>query len=93
MKVLVLCRPTPRMGPGDTVAQLGEEAKMLETWRDAGMLLELYSPGGPGAVLVLDLVDMHQAEALVETLPLCRAGLIQTELIGLHPIELPGKRA
>jgi hypothetical protein len=60
---------------------------MLETWRDAGLLLEAYSPGGPGAVLVLDQVDVRHAQALIETLPLCDAGLIQVELIGLYPLE------
>jgi hypothetical protein len=75
------------MGPGPIQAHLEKEAEMLATWRDAGLLLEAYSPGGPGAVLVLDLVDLRHAEALVETLPLREARLIDVELIGLHPLE------
>jgi hypothetical protein len=93
MKVLAVCRPTSRMGSGDLLAHLAEEAKMLENWRDAGMLLEAYSPGGPGAVLIFDLVDIQQAQALVENLPLCEAGLVEAELIGLHPLEILRKRA
>jgi hypothetical protein len=87
LKVLAICRTTPGTGPRDILAHLEEEAKVLETWRGAGTLLEAYSPGGPGAVLVLELPDMAQAQALVDTLPLCEAGLIEAELIGLHPLR------
>jgi hypothetical protein len=62
------------------------EAEVLKGWRDTGTLLEAYSPGGPGAVLVLDLPDVEHAGNLLKTLPLCQAGLIQPELIGLHPL-------
>jgi hypothetical protein len=41
-----------------------------------------------GAVLILDSPDTAAARRIAETLPLHRAGLIQTEIIQLHPFDL-----
>jgi hypothetical protein len=49
---------------------------------------EVFSPGRPGAVLILDSPNADAARGITETLPLSRAGLIETELIELHPFEL-----
>jgi hypothetical protein len=49
-----------------------------------GWLVEAYSLGGPGAVLIFD-----DAQAPIDgapaALPLVQAGLIDTEIINLHP--------
>jgi hypothetical protein len=66
---------------------LRDEAKTLEQWRDAGNLLQAYSPGGLGAVLILELPSLQEAQSHVSQLPLCVAGLIETELIGLYPFD------
>jgi hypothetical protein len=65
-------------------AHLREEVNTLEAWRHAGTLVDAYSPGEPGAVLFLELPDLQHAETLLATLPMCEAGLIETEIIGLH---------
>jgi hypothetical protein len=36
---------------------------------------------------LLQLPDLEEGRILVGTLPLCQAGLIQTELIALHPMQ------
>ena len=52
---------------------------------------EAYTPGGPGAVLILEVSDLDQAESDLTELPLKMAGLIDIELIPLHPVNLdPG---
>jgi hypothetical protein len=56
----------------------------LKRLREQGVLLAAYSPGGPGAILMFD--DARGAvEGAIASLPLARAGLIDTEVIGLHP--------
>ena len=53
-----------------------------------GILTEAWSPGRPGAVLILDVPDEAEAGRLVAQFPLVQAALISTELVPLHPIEL-----
>ena len=88
MRFLVICRPAPgrdqdefkRLLPGETAALRGLKAK--------GILTEAWSPGRPGAVLILDVPDEAEAGRLVAQFPLVQAALISTELVPLHPIEL-----
>jgi hypothetical protein len=87
VKVLVICRPNPEADPKAMFERIAAEAETLEKWRSEGALLEAYSPGGPGAILILDTPGVDEAEALVSGLPLCQAGLIRTEVIGLHPLK------
>jgi hypothetical protein len=87
MKVLAICRPRPGANTSEMAVHLRDEAEALEQWRDAGHLLEAYSPGGPGAVLILDIPSLNEVQSRVSQLPLCVAGLIETELIGLHPLQ------
>jgi hypothetical protein len=56
----------------------------LRSLKAAGTLREAYSPGGPGAVLIFD-GEPPAVEAAVASLPLVDAGLIDAELIELHP--------
>jgi len=88
MRVLVICRPAPggdraefgRLVPGETAA--------LRDLKARGILTEAWSPGRPGAVLVLDVADEPEAARLVAEFPLVQAGLITTEFIPLNPISL-----
>ena len=88
MHVLVICHPVPggdqdafrRLVPGETVALRELKAK--------GLLIEAWSPGRPGAVLVLDVADEAAAAGLVAAFPLVQADLITTEIVPLHPIDL-----
>jgi len=47
----------------------------------------MYSPGRPGAVLLLDAASGKDAEAALAGLPLAAAGLIVFELIELNPFS------
>ena len=88
MRILVMCRPVPdgdqdefrRLVPGETAALRELKAK--------GLLAEAWSPGRPGAVLLLEVASEIAAADLVAEFPLVKAGLITTEVIPLHPIDL-----
>ncbi len=49
------------------------------------MLLEAYSPGGPGAILFFE-AEPARLEEWLGSLPLVREGLVETEVIELHPL-------
>ncbi|HLN67952.1 MAG TPA: muconolactone Delta-isomerase family protein [Streptosporangiaceae bacterium] len=88
MRFLVICRPAAgadqdefkRLVPAETAALREEKAK--------GTLTEAWSPGHPGAVLLLDVQDEPAAARLIAEFPLVQAALITTEIIPLHPIDL-----
>ena len=84
MKVLVLCRPRPGVDRDQIAPHAPSEMAALRALKAAGTLLEAYSPGGPGAVLIFD-GERPAVEATVASLPLIHAGLIDAELIELHP--------
>jgi hypothetical protein len=84
MKVLVLCRTRPGVDRDQIAPHTAAEMGALRSLKAAGTLLEAYSPGGPGAVLIFD-GERPVVEAAVASLPLIDAGLIDAELIELHP--------
>jgi hypothetical protein len=89
MQVLAICRPAPGVDPGSAFPpHLSAELDALRSLRTAGVLAQAYSPGGPGAVLLLNAPDLQSARTTVDQLPLAVAGLIETELIPLHPVAL-----
>jgi len=89
VQVLAICRPA---GGVDAQSAFGPhlEAEMaaLRRMRDAGSLERAYSVGHPGAVLVLVADNVDAARAQAAGLPLARAGLVDVELIPLHPLPL-----
>ena len=88
MRCLVICRPAAggdqdefkRLVPAETAALREEKAR--------GALVQAWSPGRPGAVLLLEVPDEPAAARLVAQLPLVQAALISTEIIPLHPFDL-----
>jgi hypothetical protein len=53
MKVLVICRPRAGVAPAEIAAHAAAEMAALGQLKADGVLLEAYSPGGPGAVLIM----------------------------------------
>jgi hypothetical protein len=86
MKILALCRPRPAVDRDQIAPHAAGEMAALRSLKAAGTLLEAYSPGGPGAVLIFD-GERPAVEAAVASLPLMHAGLIDAELIELHPFD------
>ena len=87
MKVLAICRPRVGAEPAELARLVADEVDHLEMLREGGTLLEAYRPGGPGAVLILEAADLDEAQSAVRALPLAAAGLIDAELIILHPLR------
>jgi len=87
MKLLAIGRPRE----GADVHEIGRYAReeMAALWQlyRGGAVREMYSPGRPGAVLVLEATGLHDAKAAVAGLPLAAAGLIVFEFIELHPFS------
>lgn len=86
MSILVICRPRDGVEPPTEIApRAGEEMEALRALRDGGLLVEAYSPGGPGAVLIFDGAR-DEVERALQTLPLLRDRVIEAELTELHPL-------
>jgi len=88
MLVLVICRPAPDAAQARFGQLLAEELTALRRLKASSALTQAWSPGRPGAVLILDVPDLPEATRLAAALPLAAAGLITTEIIPLHPLEL-----
>ena len=80
----------PRDGV-DIRAEVARHADMelralWQLYRD-GVVREMYSPAGPGAILVLEAESVKEAERLVAQLPLISAGVMALEVTQLRPFE------
>ena len=88
MQFLVICRPAAGGDQSEFKRLLPAEARALREHKAQGVLAGAWSPGGPGAVLMLDVPETADADRIVSAFPLVRAGLITTEVIPLYPIAL-----
>lgn len=88
VKMLLICRPVA--GIEDPVAAFGPhlaaEVQALRDLQSDGVLLEAYTPGRPGAVLVVSAESQDEALRIAEALPLHAAGLLDVEIVELHPV-------
>jgi hypothetical protein len=57
---------------------------LWELYRD-GFVREMYSPAGPGAILVVEAESVQEAERRVSQFPLIAAGVMALEVIELRP--------
>jgi hypothetical protein len=78
----------PRDGT-DVRAQVARHADaelraLWELYRD-GVVREMYSPAGPGAILVLEAESVQEAERLIAEFPLISAGVMALEIVELRP--------
>jgi muconolactone delta-isomerase len=86
MMVLAICRPVPD-GDQELLGQLiAGESAALRRLQESGTLTQAWSPGRPGAVLMLDVSDLAEGTEVAAHLPLAAAGLVSTEVIPLHPL-------
>jgi hypothetical protein len=87
MKLLAIGRPHEGADAHQIALCAREEMSALwQLYRD-GAVQQMYSPGRPGAVLVLEVATRDQAEAALAGLPLAAGGLIDFELIELRPFS------
>jgi len=85
MKMLAVGRLRDGADAHEIARYAREEMRALWQLYRGGVVREMYSPGRPGAVLVLEAASLQQAEAALADLPLVSAELIVFEFIELHP--------
>jgi hypothetical protein len=86
VKLLAIGRPRSGIDArSEIVAHGREELEALWTMYRDGPVREMYSPGGPGAVLILEQDSADDAIAALAALPLVSNGIIDFELIELRP--------
>jgi hypothetical protein len=87
MKILAIERELSGATSADFTPELkrAEAARVWELYQ-AGTFRELYfRQDYPCAVLILECADLAEATAILDTLPLVKAGLITFDLIPLGP--------
>jgi hypothetical protein len=87
MMILAIERDVPGVTGEEFEPHLKEEeaARVWELYQ-AGLFRELYfRQDQPSAVLVLECADIEEANAVLNTLPLVKAGLIAFDIIQLIP--------
>ena len=86
MKLLAILRPADG---GDVRAAIAaraqEELGVLWNQYREGLVREIYSPGGPGAVLIVEAGSRDSAHSALGELPLLADKIMSLELIELHP--------
>ena len=86
MKILALEQELPGITAEQFGPHLRAEAACVWELYQAGALRELYfRQDRSDAVLMLECADVAEAQAVLSTLPLVKAGLITFELIPLKP--------
>ncbi len=88
MQFLVICRPAAGGDPDEFKRLVPFEAEAMREQKAHGILTGAWSPGHPGAVLMLEVPDAEAATRILAGFPLVEAGLISTEIIPLLPIDL-----
>ena len=88
MQFLVICRPAAGGDQDEFKRLVPFETEALREQKAKGALTGAWSPGRPGAVLMLEVPDEDEAARVVATFPLVQSGLITTEILPLHSIDL-----
>jgi uncharacterized protein YciI len=88
VKFLAVCTPHHDAPVDRFAALVPDEAESLRRIKAQGVLVEAWSPGGPGAVLILEAASESEAETIVARLPLAAAGLIGFDLTPLHELGI-----
>ncbi len=86
MKIIALSSDAPGVTDDQFAPHLKAEARRAWELIQSGALRELYFRADqPDAVLIFECASVGEARALLDTLPLVRAGLITFELVPLAP--------
>jgi muconolactone delta-isomerase len=84
MKILAIEHDAPGLTDDDFAPHLADEARRAWELHQSGIIRELYFRADEeAAVLVLECADVQEAQTVLSTLPLVKAGLISFELIPL----------
>jgi hypothetical protein len=88
MKILAILRPRDAAdAPSAVMKHAREELNALWVLYRSGFVREMYSPGAPGAILVLEADSHEDAAKQLADLPLLANHIMTLELIDLHPFS------
>lgn len=88
MKLLAICRPRPGIDARETIAPYArDELKALWKLYGEGVVREMYSPGGPGAVLIVEADSLANAADALSELPFVANEIVDLEVIELRPLS------
>jgi hypothetical protein len=88
MRILAILRPPAGSDPRDAVAQHAhQEMQALWDLYRTGVVREMYSPGGLGAILILEAESLEDADRHLASLPLLTNQIMSLELTELHPFS------
>jgi hypothetical protein len=86
VKALAILRPPEGSDVRSAIAaHAAEELHGLWKLYREGVVREMYSPGGPGAILILETESLASARSALEQLPLLANDVMTLELIELRP--------
>lgn len=84
MKILALDKILPGATPEKIYPHLKEEAAKVWELHTQGTIREFYfRQDRPGAVLMLECASVEEDRALIDSLPIVKAGLVDFDLIPL----------
>ncbi len=89
MKILALEKEVPGISDDRFTPQvLKEEARQVWLLQQAGSIREIYfSKDKHEAIVILECSDVHEAQSILATLPLVKAGLLAFTCIPLIPYD------
>jgi hypothetical protein len=88
MKLLAIIRPRDGVDVRTGVARHAEaELEALWGLYREGFVREMYSPGGPGALLVIEASSVEEGHRVLSPLPLVANEIVAIELIELRPFS------
>jgi muconolactone delta-isomerase len=86
MKILAMEKEIPGITPGQFQAHLAAEAARVWELYQSGQIRELYfRQDRSEAILILECVSVEEADQMLASLPLVKAGLINFDVIPLVP--------
>jgi hypothetical protein len=88
MKFLAICKPREDSSRDAFLSMVPQEVAALRRLKSEAVLVEAWSPGAPGAVLIVEAPTESSAGDIVGQLPLAVAGLIDVDLTPLHELDL-----
>jgi muconolactone delta-isomerase len=88
MRIIALEKENQGFSAEDFRPHLKTEAARAWALYQAGIIREMYFRADASeAVLILECADVNEADAVLATLPLVKAGLITFDIIPLRPYE------
>ena len=86
MKILAIEKEVAGVAAGEFQPHLKDEALRVYELYQTGVLREVYfRQDRPEAIIILECVDVDEANKILGSLPLVKAGLITFDVIPLRP--------